>query len=791
MLRIKYRVHELAKDFGTTSKKISEILGNYAETPKNHMKVLEDDELSLVFECLINKHRKKTEEELYLPFNKSDDKSEGEKKDKAKKAEPKKAETSKSVRQEPGEGQPRAKIVRRAEDMKPVAPAKASKQSTAPTRRTPERRVVDMRQTAYNPQKYDEKYDRLAGKGGEGARRSTRRQRGNQKNQVMNEAQKRLAEQNKKQRKQLELAKQQQHTVMIPDFINVGELASRMKKTGSEVVRTLIKGGIMASLSDMIDFDAAEFVASELGCLVEKEVIVTKEEILIDQTDDEEKDLKPRAPVVVVMGHVDHGKTSLLDRIRKANVAAGEAGGITQHIGAYTVRVGDNKITFLDTPGHEAFTSMRARGAGITDIAILVVAANDGVKPQTVESISHAKAADIPIVVAVNKIDIPGSNHDRVKQQLAERGLVSEEWGGDTIICNISAKTGEGIDELLENLVLVAEMEDLKANPDRLASGVVIEGKLDKGRGPLTTVLVQNGTLNHGDVIIAGTTVGKIRTMTNDKGKNIKSAGPSVPVEISGLSDVPEAGDSFYVVEDERMARELVEERKQEQRNKAAASSGKVTLDNLFAHIKGGEMKELAIIVKADVQGSVEAVTSSLEKLSNEEVNVKVVHGGVGAISESDIMLASATDAIIVGFNVRPNKLAKEQSERENVEIRTYRVIYDCINEIEAAMKGMLDPTYKEVIDGHLEVRKTYKVSRLGTICGCYVQEGKVTRGSSVRVLRDDIVIYEGELASLKRFKDDVKEVLAGYECGVQVEKFNDIREGDTIEVFSMKQVKE
>lgn len=795
MLQIKYRVHELAKDFGTTSKKIGEILGNYAEAPKNHMKVLEDEELSIVFEYMLNKHRKKTEEELYLPFINPNEKSEHENKGKSNKTEskttgPGKNEAKSSTKsgsvsngkQKPGEGQPRAKIVKKAEDVK---------LGMSVRRNAPERRVVDMRQSDYNPQKYDEKYDRLAGKGGDGGRKSTRKQKGSLKNKMMNEAQKRLAEQNKKQKKQLELAKQQQLTVMIPDFINVGELASRMKKTGSEVVRALIKGGVMASLSDMIDFETAELIASELGCLVEKEEIVTKEEILIDQSEDDEKDLKPRAPVVVVMGHVDHGKTSLLDRVRKANVAAGEAGGITQHIGAYTVRVGENKITFLDTPGHEAFTSMRARGAGITDIAILVVAANDGVKPQTIESINHAKAADIPIVVAVNKIDVPGANPERVKQQLAERGLVSEEWGGDTIICNISAKTGEGIESLLENLVLVSEMEDLKANPDRKASGVVIEGKLDKGRGPLTTVLVQNGTLNQGDVIIAGTTVGKIRTMTNDKGKNIKNAGPSVPVEISGLNDVPEAGDSFYVVEDERMARALVEERKQEQRNKAAAASGKVTLDNLFAHIKDGEMKELAIIVKADVQGSVEAVTGSLEKLSNDEVNVKVVHGGVGAISESDIMLASATGAIIVGFNVRPNKLAKDQAERENVEIRTYRVIYDCINEIEAAMKGMLDPTFKEVVEGHLEVRKTYKVSKLGTICGCYVQDGKVTRNSSVRVLRDDIVIHEGELASLKRFKDDAKEVLAGYECGIQIDKFNDVREGDTIEVFSMKQVKE
>ena len=591
------------------------------------------------------------------------------------------------------------------------------------------------------------------------------------------------------QKLQFEIAKKAQLKVQIPDAIGVGELASRMKKTGAEVVRALIKNGVMASLSDIIDYDTAALVAMELGCKVEREVVVTVEERLIDDSEDKPEDLVPRAPVVVVMGHVDHGKTSLLDYIRNAHVAAGEAGGITQHIGAYTVNVKGSPITFLDTPGHEAFTSMRARGASVTDIAILVVAANDGIMPQTIESINHAKAANIPIVVAINKMDMPGANPERVKQQLTEYDLVSEEWGGDTIVCPISAKTGEGIDNLLENLVVLAEVLELKANPNRAAKGAVIEARLDKGRGPIMTVLVQNGTLHQGDIIIAGTAVGRVRTMVNDKGQRVTEAGPSTPVEIAGMNEVPGAGDTFNAVADERMARELVEERKQQAKDKTLGVAKKVTLDDLFARIQQGEIKDFNIIVKADVQGSAEAVKTSLEKLSNDEVRVRVIHSGVGAISESDVMLAATSGAIIVGFNVRPDNAARDYAARANVEMRMYRVIYDCINEIEAAMKGMLAPKFEEQVIAHVEIRQLYKVSKVGTVCGCYVLDGKVQRGCSVRVVRDGIVIFEGEMASLRRFKDDVKEVAAGYECGIQIEKFNDEREGDIIEAYVMKQI--
>jgi translation initiation factor IF-2 len=590
------------------------------------------------------------------------------------------------------------------------------------------------------------------------------------------------------QRLQFEIAKKAPVKVQIPDEISVGELASRMKKTGAEVVRQLIKLGVMASLSDVIDYDTAALVAMELGCKVEHEVVVTIEEQLIDDHEDNASELVSRAPVVVVMGHVDHGKTSLLDKIRQANVAAGEAGGITQHIGAYTVEVNGSPITFLDTPGHEAFTAMRARGAMVTDIAILIVAADDGIMPQTVESINHAKAAGIPIIVAVNKMDLPNANPDRIKQQLTEYELVSEEWGGDTIVCPISAKKGDGIDHLLEMVTLTAEMQELKANPNRLARGTVIEARLDKGRGPIMTVLVQNGTLKQGDIIIAGTAVGRVRVMTNDKGERVKSAGPSVPVEIMGMSEVPNAGDVFNAVVDERMARELVQQRKDEKKN-AANAPVKVSLEDLFSRIQEGELKDLNIIVKADVQGSAEAIKQSLEQLSNDEVRVKVIHSGVGAISESDVMLASTSSAIIVGFNVRPDNAARDSAVRANVDIRMYRVIYDCIGEIEAAMKGMLAPKFREAVIGHAEVRQVYKVSHVGTVCGCYVQDGKIQRGCKVRVLRDNVVIHEGELASLRRFKDDVKEVSTNFECGLSVEKFNDIKEGDVIEAFVMEQI--
>ena len=591
-------------------------------------------------------------------------------------------------------------------------------------------------------------------------------------------------------RLQMEVARKAPLTVKIPEEITVGELASRMKKTAGEVIKCLMKNGVMAAINQSIDFDTAEFVATEMGCKVEKEVTVTIEEQIIDDHVDTAEELETRAPVVVVMGHVDHGKTSLLDAIRKTSVTAEEAGGITQHIGAYTVDVNGNMVTFLDTPGHAAFTSMRARGAKSTDIAILVVAADDGIMPQTIESINHAKAADVPIIVAINKMDKPTANPDKIKEQLTKYDLIPEEWGGETVICPISAKTGQGLDNLLEMVILTAEVLELKANPNRRAKGVVIEARLDKSRGPVATLLVQNGTLKQGDIVIAGTAVGRVRVMTNDKGRTVKTAGPSVPVEITGLADVPTPGDEFNAVTDERMARELVEQRRQAQKDALAKMNQKVTLDNLFAKMQEGEMKELPLIVKADVQGSAEALKSSLEKISNEEVRVRVIHAGVGAINESDILLASTAGAIVVGFNVRPDAAAAASAHRANVDMRFYRVIYDAIDEIEAAMKGMLAPKFEEVVIGHAEVRMTYKVSAIGTIAGCMVKDGKVTRDSQVRVLRDNIVIHEGEIGSLQRFKDAVKEVTAGYECGMSVVKYNDIKEGDIFECFVMQEVK-
>ena len=775
----KYRVHEVAKDFGLPSKNITEILTKYATTPKNHMQVLEDTELSVIFEYLTQQHQCATMEDLVrVPAVE-------------KKPEPKKEQPAPQAK--PAQESARAQSAAPAEGAQQPAQPKKEKQHVP--RQVPEKRVIDTRGGGnVNLGKYDERFDRMAGAhGGDANKRGGKEKFTNKQKQRQQQAaasaKRRAEERDRMQKLQFEIAKKAPVKVQIPDTIGVGELASRMKKTGTEVVKALIKNGVMASLSDIIDYDTAALVAMELGCKVEHEVVVTVEEKLIDDREDKPEELEPRAPVVVVMGHVDHGKTSLLDYIRKANVAAGEAGGITQHIGAYTVNVKGSPVTFLDTPGHEAFTSMRARGASVTDIAILVVAANDGIMPQTVESINHAKAANIPIVVAINKMDMPGANPERVKQQLTEYDLVSEEWGGDTIVCPICAKTGEGIDNLLENLVVLAEVLELKANPNRPARGTVIEARLDRGRGPIMTVLVQNGTLHHGDIIIAGTAVGHVRTMINDKGQRVTEAGPSIPVEIAGMSEVPNAGDVFNAVTDERMARELVEERKQQAKERTLGVAKKVTLDDLFAQIKQGEIKDFNIIVKADVQGSAEAVKTSLEKLTNEEVRVKVIHSGVGAINESDVMLAATSNALIVGFNVRPDSAARDYAARANVEIRTYRVIYDCINEIEAAMKGMLAPKFEEAVIAHIEIRQLYKVSKVGTVCGCYVQDGKVQRGCKVRVVRDGIVVFEGEMASLRRFKDDVKEVAAGYECGIQIEKFNDEHVGDIIEAYVMKQI--
>ena len=800
MSMIKYRVHEVAKDFNVPTKVISQILTDYATTPKNHMQVLETPELDVIFEYMTQNNQAASLEEIFTvkqpkeaPGAKQDAKKPAEQPKPGKPA-PATAAGGKSASQ-PAQNTQGTQNAQNAQSS--TQSAKAAKPDKPHTpRQVAEKRVVDTRGgAAVNIEKYNEKFEDMAGM----KAKDNNLRRGNKEkitskakqrtSQQLASSKRRQEERNKMNRLQLEIAKKQQLKVQIPDEISVGELASRMKKTASEVIKQLFKMGVFASVSEIIDYDTAALVAMELGCKVEKEVIVTVEERLIDDHEDKPEDLVPRAPVVVVMGHVDHGKTSLLDYIRHANVVSGEAGGITQHIGAYTVEINGSPITFLDTPGHEAFTSMRARGAMVTDIAILVVAADDGIMPQTVESINHAKAAGIPVVVAINKMDTVGANPERIKQQLTEYDLVSEEWGGDTIICPISAKTGAGIDNLLENLVILAEVQELKANPNRAAKGTVIEARLDKGRGPIMTVLVQNGTLHLGDIIIAGTCVGRVRTMINDKGQRVTEAGPSTPVEISGLGEVPSAGDVFNAVADERMARELAEERRIQQMNSSMGGAKKVSLEDLFSQIQAGEMKTLNIIVKADVQGSAEAVKASLEKISNEEVRVKVIHSAVGAINESDVMLAATSGAIIVGFNVRPDNAARDSAVRSHVDMRMYRVIYDCINEIEAAMKGMLAPKFKEVIIGHAEVRETYKVSKVGTVCGCYCTDGKIQRGCQVRVLRDNIVIHEGELASLRRFKDDVKEVASGYECGMQVEKFNDIKVGDVIECFVMEQI--
>ena len=790
----KYRVHEVAKDFGLPTKTITEILTKYAETPKNHMQALTDQELSLIFEYLTQHNPVSSIQVIFADTYKE----EPAKEPAAKKAEP----AGKAAAPTQGQQARQPAPAQRTQNgqggwQQPQQQNAAKPAAQQPVSRVPQRKIVDTRKGGdVNLAKYDERLEDLGGE--RGARMQRQQRSGKEKIRTNNQRRGGMTFSNKRKqdeaermrRLQLEIAKKAPVKVMIPDEISVGELASRMKKTGAEVVKCLMKNGIMASLSQIIDFDTAAIIAEEMGCKVEKEVVVTIEERLIDDHEDKAEDLVPRAPVVVVMGHVDHGKTSLLDYIRNAHVASGEAGGITQHIGAYQVQINGKPITFLDTPGHEAFTSMRARGAMVTDIAILVVAAEDGIMPQTVESINHAKAAGIPIIVAINKMDKPEANPERIKQQLTEYGLVCEEWGGDTIVCPISAKTGMGVDNLLEMLTLTAEVGELKANPNRAAQGTVIEARLDKGRGPVATLLVQNGTLKQGDIIIAGTAVGRVRAMVGDKGQKLTSAGPSVPVEITGLSETPSAGATFNAVADEKLARELVEQRKEEARAKANAPVTKVSLEDLFSQIQAGEMKNLNIIVKADVQGSVEAVKASLEKLSNDEVRVRVIHGGVGAINESDVMLASTSQAIIVGFNVRPDNAARDSAARAHVDMRMYRVIYDAINEIESAMKGMLAPKFREALLGHAEVRQTYKVSGVGTVAGCYVQDGKLQRKDcQVRLVRDGIVIHEGVLASLQRFKDSVKEVAAGYECGLSIEKFNDIKEGDIIEAFTMEEI--
>ena len=826
-IEIKQKIKEVADDFGMPAKNLIEIVGKFYDKPKSSSQNLTEEQLNVIFDYITAQNQIGSIAEVFAA---------AKPKDEPKPAAPAPApQQSQPVQSQqpaprPQQNQPRPQGSFNNNNNRPAQqqnqrpqfnqrpqpqnqqprPQQSQPQQQAPQsqnaqnnaqqpakqpqpERKRERRVIDTSAVTVNADRYDDRVDSLV------SERVQNYSSGKQKIGNKNKKQQakkfgtknRSEEQEKMRRLQLEIAKKAPLVVKIPDEITVGELASRMKKTAAEVIKCLLKNGVMASVNQTIDYDTAEFVAVELGCKVEREVVVTIEEKLFDDHEDTADELVSRPPVIVVMGHVDHGKTSLLDYIRHAKVAAGEAGGITQHIGAYTVKVGDQPITFLDTPGHAAFTEMRARGAMCTDIAILVVAADDGIMPQTIEAINHAKAANIPIIVAVNKMDKHGANPDRILTQLTEHGLTPADWGGETEVCKISAKTGEGIDDLLETVLLTAEMLELKANPNRAGKGCVLEARLDKTRGPIATLLVQNGTLHQGDLIIAGTAVGRVRVMTNDKGLQVKDAGPSIPVEITGLTEVPAPGDEFNAVADERMARQLVEQRKQKIKDDLNKLNQKVTLDNLFAKMQEGEMKELNLIVKADVQGSAEAVKSSLEKLTNEEVRVRVIHAGVGAINESDILLASTANAIIVGFNVRPNDAAQAAAKRDKVDVRMYRVIYDAINEISDAMKGLLAPKFREAIIGHAEVRQTYKVSAIGTIAGCYVKDGKITRDASVRVLRDNIVIHEGKLGSLQRFKDSVKEVAAGYECGMSIEKYNDIKEGDIFECFVMEQIKE
>ena len=804
-MMIKYRVHEVAKDLNVPSKDIITLLGKHFDTPKKHMTALTEEELNVVFEHFTQKNQVESFDVYFASGKKEEgDEKEQPKEEKnpvsAEKQEPVSAppqQNKKPEGQKPGQqnvrhpqsGRPAGQQNRPHPQTGNTPAATVSESASTGTRG----RHVDMRTSQVNLDKYNEKYDNIAtssiGNKDTGVKKQKLTQRSAQRGRPQFSRKDKEAQ--KMRRLEMERQRRQKLEITIPDEIQVGELAARLKVTAAEGIKRLMALGVMASVTEVIDYDTAAMVAMEIGAKVEKEVILTIEDRLIDDSEDNDENLQERSPVVVVMGHVDHGKTSLLDAIRHANVTSTEAGGITQHIGAYRVMVNDRPITFLDTPGHEAFTSMRARGAQVTDIAILVVAADDGIMPQTVEAINHAKAAGVSIIVAINKMDKDTANPDKVKQELTEYELVPEEWGGDVICVPVSAVTKQGIDTLLEMVQLVADMKELKANPDRLAKGTVIEAKLDKGRGPVATVLVQNGTLHTGDVIIAGTALGRVRVMLDDHGQQVEEAGPSVPVEITGLAEVPSAGDTFNAVEDERLARELVEQRRHEQKEEVFKSYQKVTLDNLFSQIAEGEMKELPIIVKADVMGSVEAVRQSLEKISNDEVRVRVIHGAVGAVSESDVMLAEASNAIIVGFNVRPDPVAKENAEQSGVEIRLYRIIYDAIEDVTAAMKGMLAPKFKDVDLGRAEIRQVYKITGVGVVAGCYVLEGKITRNANIRVVRDGIIVADDKLSSLKRFKDDVREVASGYECGMTMEKFNDIKEGDILEAYVVEEYRE
>ena len=808
IMMIKYRVHEVAKDLNVPNKEVLDILAKYVKEPKKHMTALEENELDIVFDKFTQDHAVKDFDAYFATRNQPKEAPAAEEEKPAAKPNGRQQE-KKPQQAKPGEKKPVQQDARgnknQKGDRRPAqqnAPKnsangsqpKRPQQNAAPAGETtsaPSRRVVDTRTVNVNIDKYNEKYDRLAY---DKVKNETvaAKQKINQRSQRRGKPRSAKRETEAERLNRIAAERKAKHiTITVPGEITVGEFALRLKVTSAEVIKKLMMNGVFATINDTIDFDTAVLIADEFHAKVEKEVVVTIEERIIDDSEDDDANLVPRAPVVVVMGHVDHGKTSILDVIRHANVTAGEAGGITQHIGAYRVRVGDREITFLDTPGHAAFTTMRARGAQVTDIAVLVVAADDGIMPQTVEAINHAKAAGVSIIVAINKMDKPAANPDLVKQQLTEYELVPEEWGGDVPCIPVSAHTKMGIEDLLEMIILTADMMELKANPDRAAKGTVIEARLDKGRGPVATVLVQNGTLHVGDIVVAGTTVGRIRAMMNERGERVTSAGPSVPVEVTGLNEVPVGGDTFNAVSDERLARELVEQRLNEKKEEMFNSQTKVTLDNLFEQMKVGEMKELKIIVKADVQGSVEAVRQSLEKLSNDEVRVHVIHGAVGAINESDVMLANASNAIIVGFNVRPDSVAEENAKRDGVDMRLYRIIYDCIEEIESAMKGMLAPKYREVFLGRAECREVYKITNVGMVIGGHVTSGKIVRGAQVRLVRDGIIIADDKIASLRRFKDDVKEVADGYDCGITLERFSDIKLGDVLEAYEMEEYRE
>ena len=787
---IKYKVHEVAKDFGVSSKSVSDAVLKYCGTAKKSMTALEEDELNVIFDLLTQQN---SVESLDAYFAVRDKAIEEKEQPKAEPAKEKPAQKTQKTEKKPLSD-------KKPETEKAQAPkAKAEKKPEAEAADTPaikkrgEGKVVDTRGSYVNVERYNEKYDRMAyDKVRSDSNMSKAKQKINQRSQQRGKH--RSAKRETEQQRMDRIAQERKNkplTIKIPDEITVQELALRLKATAKEVITKAFLMGTMVTINDTVDFDTASLIAMEFHAKVEKEIVVTIEERIIDDSEDDDANLQDRAPVVVVMGHVDHGKTSLLDYIRHANVTASEAGGITQHIGAYRVNVEGREITFLDTPGHEAFTTMRARGAQVTDIAILVVAADDGIMPQTIEAINHAKAAGVSVIVAINKMDKIAANPDRVLQQLTEHEVIPEEWGGDTPCIPISAKTGMGIDDLLEMVTLVADMKELKANPDRAAKGTVVEARLDKGRGPVATILVQNGTLHTGDIVVAGTAVGRVRAMTNERGEKVLEAGPSVPVEITGLAEVPSGGDTFNAVSDERLARELVEQRKEQKKEELFNSRTKVNLDNLFDQMKLGEVKELKIIVKADVQGSVEAVRQSLEKLSNEEVRVAVIHCGVGAVNESDVMLANASNAIIVGFNVRPDSVATVNAERDGVDMRMYTIIYDCIEEIESAMKGMLAPKKREVQLGYAECRNVIKIKSVGTIAGSYVKNGKITRNAQVRVVRDGIIIADDTIASLQRFKDAVKEVAEGYECGIGLERFSDLKEGDIFEAYIIEEYRE